>query len=72
MATVGTCSICGGRVSVPDIWMGIYPPIPQCDSCHAMQTQPHGPVVPMTPLQPLKKVERVGLGDFLITLKDKA
>lgn len=45
--TVGTCSICGGRVSVPDHWMGIYPPVPSCDSCGAHMKQPHGPVVPM-------------------------
>jgi hypothetical protein len=45
--TIGTCSICGGRVSVPDHWMGIHPPIPTCDSCGAHMKQPHGPVVPM-------------------------
>jgi hypothetical protein len=46
--TIGTCSLCGGRVSVPSIWMGIIPPTPTCESCGATMRE-HGPVVEMTP-----------------------
>ena len=45
--TIGTCGNCGGRVSVPDAWMGVVPPIPSCDSCGAIPVNPHGPVIPM-------------------------
>lgn len=47
--TVGTCSNCGGRVTVPEVWMGMNPPIPTCQSCGARKRQPHGPTVPMGP-----------------------
>lgn len=43
----GTCSICKGLVTTPDVWMGIYPPIPTCISCGAKAKQPHGPVIEM-------------------------
>lgn len=46
---VGTCSICGGPVTVPETWMGIYQPIPKCESCGAIEKQPFGPVIPMEP-----------------------
>lgn len=45
--TVGTCSICGGRVTLPEVWMGVVPPIPRCASCGATKKQPHGPVIDM-------------------------
>lgn len=47
--TVGTCSICRGRVSVPTFWMGVIPPTPTCESCGAIPAQPHGEVIPMAP-----------------------
>ncbi len=50
MAIIGTCSLCGGRVTVPDVWMGIYPPTPQCESCHAVAAD-SGPVIKMKPPQ---------------------
>lgn len=50
--TVGTCSICGGRVSVPFAWWGIYPPVPTCESCGATKRD-HGPVVDMEPKRPV-------------------
>lgn len=46
---IGTCSNCGGRVSVPKAWMSVTPAIPRCESCGACMAQPHGPVVPMAP-----------------------
>lgn len=49
--TVGTCSICGGRVTVPSNWMGIYPPTPTCQNCGARAAQNNGPVIPMKPVQ---------------------
>jgi len=51
MNTVGTCSICGGRVSVPLVWMGTHPPIPTCESCGAVQANAYGPVIPMVPVK---------------------
>lgn len=47
--TVGTCSSCGGRVTVPVAWMSVKPPRPSCESCGAYAKQDHGPVVPMEP-----------------------
>ena len=47
--TVGTCSACGGRVTVPLVWMGTTPPIPTCESCGATKAQPNGPVIEMEP-----------------------
>lgn len=51
--TVGTCSICGGRVSVPMVWHGIIPPTPTCENCGAVAAQ-HGPVIPMQPATPVR------------------
>lgn len=47
--TIGSCSLCGGPVSVPTIWHGIYPPRPQCERCGALAAQSFGPVIPMEP-----------------------
>ncbi len=33
MQIIGTCGDCGGRVVVPTVWLGIYPPVPGCDKC---------------------------------------
>lgn len=44
--TVGTCSICSGRVSIPWVWGGITPPIPTCERCGA-EASSFGPVIPM-------------------------
>ena len=50
--TIGTCSLCGGRVSAPTVWFGIYPPVPECESCGATKRE-HGPVVEMEPRRPV-------------------
>jgi NAD-dependent SIR2 family protein deacetylase len=47
--TIGTCSECGGRVTLPEAWMSTKPPIPSCEKCGATQAQPYGPVVKMRP-----------------------
>lgn len=46
---IGTCGNCGGPVGVPTLWLGIYPPTPQCLSCHAIPKEAHGKVLPMQP-----------------------
>jgi hypothetical protein len=45
--SIGTCSLCGGPVTVPDPWWGIFPPTPACDQCGAVPVAAHGPVLPM-------------------------
>lgn len=30
---VGKCGHCGGKVTVPDVWFGVIPPDPTCESC---------------------------------------
>ena len=45
---LGTCSLCGGRVTVTDIWHGVNPPMPTCERCHATPKQ-HGPVTEREP-----------------------
>ena len=55
--TLGTCGRCDGPVTVPSIWMGVYPPTPRCAHCGAEPHACHGPVLPMkappTTTQPL-------------------
>lgn len=43
---LGTCSICGGRVSLPDYYLSTVPPRPHCESCGAVARE-EGPVIPM-------------------------
>lgn len=45
---IGECSICGGDVSVPHIWHGIFPPKPTCSRCGAQARS--GPVIDMRPV----------------------
>lgn len=44
---LGTCSLCGGLVTVPEAWWGIYPPTPTCAACGATMKHPHGLVIEM-------------------------
>lgn len=44
--TVGTCSICGGQVTIDTIFWSIVPPVPTCERCGATAKQ-HGPVIEM-------------------------
>lgn len=46
---LGTCSLCGGPVTVPPAWYGMLPPVPTCADCGARPKQPHGPVIKMEP-----------------------
>lgn len=51
--TIGTCSMCGGAVTAPTLWMGVSPPTPSCRSCGALPAQSHGPVIPMEQPKPM-------------------
>lgn len=53
LVILGTCSICGGRVSVPDAWLSVIAPTPTCEQCGATKAN-HGPVIDMTPAKPMK------------------
>lgn len=53
--TIGTCSICGGAVVVPQAWCGINPPTPRCSGCGATPVQSHGPIIPMKTEKPKSK-----------------
>lgn len=45
---LGTCSLCGGAVTLPWRWMDrAVPPVPTCSKCGATKKQPHGPVIEM-------------------------
>lgn len=44
--TIGTCSLCGGPVRVPLVWMGVFAPTGECADCGAVGAG-HGPVIPM-------------------------
>lgn len=63
--TVGTCSVCSGRVTLPEAWYATIPPVPTCQSCGATKAQPNGPVIKMEPKrEPLPDLEEV-LGTLL-------
>lgn len=49
---VGSCSLCGGPVLVPTVWMSVQPAVPQCYRCGAVRADNHGPVIPMVPSPP--------------------
>lgn len=42
---IGTCSLCGGRVTLPFVWHSVVPPVPTCESCGAVKAE--GPVIEM-------------------------
>jgi hypothetical protein len=51
---VGKCSICGGIVSVPTVFLSVVPPVPTCESCGASEDQTANlPTVPMRPREHL-------------------
>lgn len=54
----GTCSICGGTVSVESPWWGIMRPPETCESCGAVRAN-SGPVIPMTPNPKLWDIKAV-------------
>jgi len=50
---IGTCSKCGGMFSVPNIWMSVVPPVPECLTCGAIKKEKL-PVIEMNEF-PIKK-----------------
>jgi len=42
--TIGSCSLCGGDVRLPLVWMGVIPPNAQCSRCGAIEDK-RGPVI---------------------------
>lgn len=44
---LGTCSLCGGPVSVPAVWHGIVPPTLTCERCGAVKANEYGEVIQM-------------------------
>ncbi len=52
---IGTCSICGGVVEVPDVWYSVDPAPAICRSCGAVKRD-HGPVVDMIPRKDYKEI----------------
>jgi hypothetical protein len=67
---LGTCSICGGAVTVPMHWGGTMPPTPTCASCGARKKQPHGRVIEMEaprPRQPVRLTTKGFVNDFDVT-----
>ncbi len=61
---IGKCSICGGRVTLPDAWYGVNPPIATCETCYA--TQDNLPVIKMRPTP-----KRNFNGDFMGVVLNK-
>lgn len=45
--TIGTCSLCGGPVTVPTVYHSVVPPTPRCEGCGAVPVASHGPVIAM-------------------------
>lgn len=43
---LGQCSLCGGDVTVPQVYMSTNPPVPTCDRCGAVK-RGDGPVIDM-------------------------
>lgn len=50
---LGSCSICGGDVTMPNAWYSTKPPVPTCASCGA-KAKPSLPVIEMQPGKPAK------------------
>ncbi len=53
-SVIGSCSICGGPVTVHTTWHCVIPDTPRCERCGAVKAEVHGPVIPMVPAQPMR------------------
>jgi hypothetical protein len=47
----GVCSLCGGRVVKPEVWHGVFPPVPTCERCGA-RPKSYFPVIQMEQAAP--------------------
>ena len=50
---LGTCSLCGGNVTIPAMYHSIVPPTPTCESCGAVKARP------VIDMKPAPKIEMV-------------
>lgn len=64
--TIGTCSLCGGPVTVPTIWWSVVPPIPHCERCGAVPKQAFGPVIDMERRSPSRHRHLSGNGVHVV------
>ena len=46
---LGVCSLCGGPVTIPDVWFGINTPTPTCEQCGAIKKPREGRIIEMIP-----------------------
>ena len=46
---IGSCSLCGGPVTIPSVWHCIIPPVATCARCGATKADDSAPVIPMAP-----------------------
>lgn len=60
--TLGTCSNCGGPVTVDTIYFSVVPPVPTCEGCGARAGHGPGPVIPMGPPRPQQYTTTNGTG----------
>lgn len=44
---IGSCSLCGGAVVVPRVFMSTKQPRGTCSTCGAVDARGHGPAIPM-------------------------
>lgn len=58
---IGTCSNCGGPVTVATF---VINPVPTCKMCRATAKEPYGPVVQMNPA-PEPRPERQAVEDYM-------
>lgn len=65
---IGVCSTCGGLVSVPSVWSGLVPPVPQCGVCGALATL-HLPKVKTTPIKYFTSSRPTGVGPTQVIQK---
>lgn len=57
--TIGNCSLCGGRVSLPEHWMSVNPPVPCCESCGARPKVQPDAVIEMEPHRQMTTAEMI-------------
>jgi Zn ribbon nucleic-acid-binding protein len=47
---IGTCSLCGGRVTIFQFWASSEVQVAICERCGARERKPeHGPIIDMVP-----------------------
>lgn len=54
---MGTCSACGGPMTVPMAWCGVIPPTPTCQRCGAVAKQSYGRVIDVIQPKPTHQIQ---------------